>query len=203
MTGAARIRNVGLFTMPRTMRRPAVVGGGRVADDLAHRRTIVVIEPAAERVGQQLFGHRAREPIGRIEQQRAQARQPVDRGAAHRAAAGVHRLPRFVDGPPAANRVEVLEREAERIDHRVAAAAHRIAAMLGQPFADGRRRRSRLRFRQTRVDAGRRRRHGHAEDVVEQPFAAQHRRRAIRIGGRGQQRAVAPAARRADRGRAA
>ncbi len=73
---------------------------------------------------------------------------------------------------------------------RVAAVARRILSMLRQPLADRRRRRARLVLRQIGVHAGRRRRHRQAEDVVQQPFAAQHRRRPIGIRRRRQQRAL-------------
>ena len=53
---ASRIWNGTLRTMPRTIApKPVVVAGG-AADDGAHRRHVVVIEPAPERVGQQLLG---------------------------------------------------------------------------------------------------------------------------------------------------
>ena len=61
---AARIRNAGLFDNPQNERRPAVVVRRRVADDLSHGRPIVVLEPSAERIGQQFFGDGARKLLG-------------------------------------------------------------------------------------------------------------------------------------------
>src|ERR1700761_6380387 len=66
----------------------------------------------------------------------------------------------------------------------MAAVAGRIGAMLGEPFThsggggggDG----AGPGF-ESRVDAGRGRRNGSAEDIIQQPFAAKDRRSAIRI----------------------
>ncbi len=92
----------------------------------------------------------------------------VDRGA-------------FFGRPPAADRVESLQRQTRRIHQVVARGALRVGAMLGEALANG----------QVAVDCvvlegrhiGQRRRRRHAEQVVENPFAAQHRRRARGIGG--------------------
>ena len=111
----------------KNQRRPAIVLRRRGADDLTHGRPIVVLEPPAERVGQQLLGERGRELIGSLQQQRAKAREALDRRAAHRRADRIDRLAGFVDRAPAADGVEVLQRKARRIDHGVAAGAHRIA----------------------------------------------------------------------------
>ena len=70
------------------------------------------------------------------------------------------------------------------------AGARRIAPVLRQPVAYGERGGTRLGLRQSGVHAWGRRRHGQAEDVIQQPLAAEHGRCPIRIRGRGQQRAV-------------
>ena len=101
---------------PQNERRPAIVVGRRVADDPAHRRPIVVLEPAPERVRQELFGDGAGKLLGLLEQQRPQAGQAPRLRAAHRGPARVDRPARFVNGPPAADGVEILEREPRRID---------------------------------------------------------------------------------------
>src|SRR5262245_21099147 len=57
-----RLRN------PHDDRRPRKIVGRRGADDLPHRGTIVVLESAAERVREQLFGHRLGKAVGLFEQ---------------------------------------------------------------------------------------------------------------------------------------
>ena len=52
-----------------------------------------MLDPAAERVGQQLFGDRRGNCSRLLEQQRAQAAQPFDIRAAHRRAAASTGLP--------------------------------------------------------------------------------------------------------------
>ena len=52
---------------------------GRGVDDLPHGRPIVVLETPAERIGQQFFRERGREPIGILQQQLAKALEAVDR----------------------------------------------------------------------------------------------------------------------------
>src|SRR2546425_4962803 len=100
-------------------RRPAILVSGGVADDRSHGRTIVVLQPATERVRQKFFSDRSRKLLGLFEQQRPQSREALERRAAGRRAARVDGLARFVDGAPAANHVEILQREPERIDGRM------------------------------------------------------------------------------------
>ena len=83
--------------------------------------------------------------------------------------------------PPLADGVEVLQREAERVHPRVAARADRIGAVLLHPLAHRQRpcRRCSLSFERRHVRRRRRRRR--AEQVLEHPLAAHHRRGAVRI----------------------
>ena len=78
-----RIRKRRTVHDSKNERRPAIVLRRGGAHDLTHRRPIVILEPAAERVGQQLFGDGGRELIGPLQEQGAQARQALDRRAAH------------------------------------------------------------------------------------------------------------------------
>ena len=73
---------------------------------------------------------------------------PVDLRPARGRPGGVDRLARLVHGSPAADHVEVLERESQRIDDRVTTRAHGIVPVLREPLADGRRRRAGLGLRQ-------------------------------------------------------
>src|SRR5437016_9769592 len=50
----------GTLDNPKDQRRPAVLLRRRVADDFANRRLVVVIKPASDRIGQQLFGQGTR-----------------------------------------------------------------------------------------------------------------------------------------------
>src|SRR5262245_24467110 len=93
-------------------RREAVVLAARVVQDAPHRRHVVVLHAAAERVNHELLGQRLHE-LGRIVEQRfPQIDGPLDRPA-------IGELTRRVDRdaglavlvPPCADRIEVLERE--------------------------------------------------------------------------------------------
>ena len=90
---------------------------------------------------------------------------------------------------PGADGVEILQREAERIHQLVAAGAGRAGAVRSI--------RSRSVFgaasvlRLERRHVGERRRRRRAEQVLENPLAAQHRRRAIGVRGHHQDRALA------------
>ena len=106
-----------------------------------------------------------------------QIRDATESGSVEQRAGCVDRLT-LVHRAPAAHRVVVLEREADGIHQLVTAGACRIRAVLRQ--------RSRMvAFFPTFVASGghrsRRRRRRHAEHVIENPFAANDRRRARRI----------------------
>ena len=120
---------------------------------------------------------------------RRPARPSTDRSG-RGGARGIHGSPRLVNRPPSPDRIEMFEREAGRIDHRVAAGAGWIGPMQGETLADGRNLGAGPYLRQRGVDVRRRWRHLDAEDVVEQPFPAQHRRGAVGIRRGSQQRAV-------------
>src|SRR5436853_458549 len=142
--------------------------GRRIADNLPHRRPIAVLEPASEGVGQELFGDGARKLLGLLEQQRSQARQPLDLRTAQRRSARVDWLARFINSPPPADDIEILQREPHRIDDRVTAGTIRIRAVLRQPLAYRLRHGAWFVLRQVGVYARRRRRYSHAKNVVQQ-----------------------------------
>ena len=85
----------------------------RVANDPAHRRLIVILKPAAQRVGHEFFRDRARESVRLLEEEPAQSRKAVDFFTAGSCSARVYRLARFVDRAPAADDVEILKGETQ------------------------------------------------------------------------------------------
>ena len=81
-----------------------------------------------------------------------------------------------------ADRVEVLEREAQRIHDLVADGARRVRPVLFHPLAQRVRLAVVLVFLERR-HVGRRRQRRRAEQVVQDPFAAHHRRGSIGVRG--------------------
>src|SRR5262249_18537494 len=128
-----------------------------------------------------LFSERTRELLRIVEQRGTQARKALNFSPACRGAACVNRLPGFINCAPTANHIEILERESERIQHRMATVASWTRAMLGQSLTDRLRSRARLVVGEIRIDSWRRRRHGQAEDVVQEKFASKNGRSTIRI----------------------
>ena len=138
------------------------------------------LDAAAERVGHQLLGHRADEQLRPVENRLAQRDDAVNGRAVGQLSRRVDRTAGFLRAPRA-DRVEVLEREADRIHHLVAASrtsgwrdappSARAASSASDLL------RCRLQLRHVRW----RRRHRQAHDVLEDPFAAQHRRRSLGV----------------------
>ena len=106
----------------------------RVADDGADRRHVVVLDRPAERVGHQALGEAQKNRVRVLQQRRTQIRRTVDGRAVVHHARSDRRHAAVLDAP-LARRIEVLEREAERIDHPVARVARRVGAMLLHPLA--------------------------------------------------------------------
>jgi hypothetical protein len=131
------------------------------------------------------------ELIGPLEQRFAQLDGSRDGRPVDEHARGVDRLTRFaIHDAPAADGVEVLEREAERIDDAVARVARRVRTVRLEPRAHGARL---LPFDDLdeRLDVGRRRLGRRTEHVLEQPLAAQHRGSSIRVRGHEQHATLA------------
>ena len=97
--------------------------------------------------------------------------------------------PSYSLGPPAADRVEVLHRQPDRIHQHVARRAGRVRAMLYHPLAHRRHVILASGFLQRR-HAWRRRRRRRSDDVLEHPFAAKDRRRPVGVRGREQNAAL-------------
>src|SRR5262245_4756696 len=94
-------------------RRPAIVGGCRFAPDIPDRGPVVELEPSAQRVGQELLNHCPDELLAALEEQQPQPLRTLKGGAAEERCRGVDRGT-TVCSPPLADRIEVLEGEAER-----------------------------------------------------------------------------------------
>ena len=120
--------------------RKFVILRRRVAHDLADGRHVVVLARAAHRIGQKVFHKRLHELVGTAQQRLAEIVGPVDLRAVGQFAGGIDgRAGKAVLVSPHSGRVEVFEREAERIHHRVARRAGRARAMLRHQLADGER----------------------------------------------------------------
>ena len=103
-----------------------VILRGGAPDDAADDRHVDRLEPAAQRVNQQLFGDRAGEHVRPGQQrlpQRRRARRPCVPSASTPAASIAS--PSLVAVAPLPDGVEVLQREADRIDVAMARAAGR------------------------------------------------------------------------------
>ncbi len=149
--------------------------------------------PRPSAYGQQLLGHHLDELILVAHEHVAQAGHAVELRAVHHFAARVDRRA-LVERAPAAHGVEVLERDAHRLEDLVARRAHRVRAVhlerlphrghlhvtrgVGGPFHQRRHVRRRVRRR-------------HAQERLQEPLAARDRRRAGRVRRHRHQRALA------------
>ncbi len=146
----------------------------RRPDNFAHRRLIVILQPAPQRVRHQLFSIKKVERIGF-----AQVPALLSSGESWSifwlpaGAVGSTGLPASSMVVPSADDVGISG-ENPRIDHRMAAVARMICAMLGgfsrvcSGMVPG------LFWSVGTLVAGR---NGRAEDIIEQPFAASARAR--------------------------
>ena len=139
-----------------------------------------VFDATAERVGQQLLGQRARRTSPAASTGLAEATGPSTVVPSASWPDASTAPPSFLR-PPLADAVEVLEREAERIHHAVAARARRVLAVLLQPLAHATSAPRPLSFSFECRHVRRRRRAAACQDVLQDPLAAQHRRRPVRI----------------------
>ena len=105
-----------------------------------------VLDAAAERVGHQVLGEVSRKTSLWLSSAARRLGRAVQRVPSYMIAGRVDRHAVVLDAP-AAGDVEVLERQAERIDHPVARRARRVLAVLFHPLA----------HRQQLAAAGRRR----------------------------------------------
>jgi hypothetical protein len=131
---------------------------------------------------------RSDKDVGPRQNGRLQALDAVELTAVGQAARGVDRLALF-HAAPAPDGVVGLQGKAHRVHQLVAARAGRILAMLGQPLAHREAANRHAVFLQRRHVGGRRRRR-HAQNVVQYPLAANHRRGAGGVGGHRQDAGV-------------
>ena len=173
-------------------RRHPVVVLRRVSDDRADRRHVVVLDPAAERVGHQALGEAQDDRVLVLAAAR-RAGWPARRSCVPSYSTPTGSTGHFVVlDAPRAGRVVVLERQAERVDHAVARVARRVLAVLLHALAHRQRPAAAGRLHLVELGhVGRRRRRRAAEQHFHHPLAAIHRRRAIGVRRQHQDAAVA------------
>src|SRR5687767_5253755 len=107
----------------------------RLAHDAANRRRVVVLDAASERERQKVLRQRRGEQFGTAQQGVFQSGDPSVLRGAGQCAQRVDGLPVYFSLPPLSYRIEVLEREAHRVNRAVAAGAHGVATMRRQALA--------------------------------------------------------------------
>ena len=98
---------------------------------------------------------------------------PAELAAVGKSASCVYGLA-FFNGPPATDRIEILQRKADRVHQVMAARTGGIDTVLGQSLTDRKRCRHRIVLQRWHVWQRWRRRR--SKDVFENPLAANHRR---------------------------
>src|SRR3989442_12951575 len=92
-----------------------------VADDFANRRHVVVLHVSSERVYHQFFGDRLNELIGTLLEGLAKVARVANRSSIHELSGRIDERSRpTILRTPCADRVEILERESQRVHYRVA-----------------------------------------------------------------------------------
>ena len=137
------------------------------------------IETAAQRVGQQLLRHRADEDVGPAEQRLAQRHDAVDLGAVRQLARRVDRAAR--PRACARRRRRRSSRARSRSDPSPCGSSRRPDRRGAPPSARASCAASGLPRSPSAPARRRRRRRRRAEDVLENPFAAQDRRRPLGV----------------------
>ena len=147
-------------------------------------------EPPPQRKRHEILGKVLNQHAGPLQQRLPQVGRSGQRRAVVERARRVDRHA-VVPDPPCAGDVEVVQRQADRIDHAMARRARRIRAVLLHPLAHGAEP-SILRLR-GRLEVGHVRRRGRrrrAEQHFHHPLASKHRRRAVGVRGERQNAAV-------------
>src|SRR5262245_60807603 len=170
-------------------RRPAIAVTRSVARDAPHRGLVARVQASSERVGQQLLRERTREVFLMAGDEPSQSGDAFEACAVWKRARGING-DAVACRAPLAKRVEVLEREPQRIHAHVADRARWILPVRLHLLTDRHRLRVRVALVQQR-DIRRRRWRWRAENIVEQPSSAQNRRGPIWIRGHGQDAALA------------
>ena len=115
--------------------REPVVVAGEPGDDLVDGAAVGSVEAAAQGVGEHLLGEAAGERIAARPGARSSARRDHESSPAGQMSRGIDRLV-SVRGPPAADGVEVLEAEAERVHAAVARGTGRVGPVPFHPLAE-------------------------------------------------------------------
>ena len=152
---------------------------------------VVVLDPAAERVGQQVFGEAPGERLRAPEQRGPQVAGAFERRAVVEFAERLDRRARVAD-PPRSRHVEVLEREPDGVDEAVAGNAVRVGGVLLETLSHREeaavgRRVGFLQLGDVRRGRGRRR----AQQDLHHPLAPEHRRSAVGVRRQGEEAPVA------------
>ena len=178
-------------TMPRTNADRRYRASRRLPHQRAHGRHIGRGEPPTQRVGHQVLREGLHQHVGAREQRLPQVRGPAKRRAVIERARRVHRHA-VVPDAPRARHVEVVERQADRIDHPVTRVAGRVGPVLLHALANGPQAAVFGVGRGIEVgNVGRRGRRRRAEQHLHHPLAAEHRRCAVRVRRECQDAAVA------------
>jgi hypothetical protein len=117
------------------LRRETMVVARGFFLDFAHRSHIGNFQHPSGAIRKQILGERAEERIGVVQQRPAKAGRAVKFCPIEHLSPRVDGKPGIVD-PPRAHRIEILEREPDRVHHLVAGSAYRVGAMLFQSFAN-------------------------------------------------------------------
>ena len=161
---------------------------GSLAHDGADGGGVGRAEAAAEGEGEQLFREGGGEQIRAREQGLLQASHAGEGRTPPQGATSVDRT-MVLRGAPAADRIEMFQREADRVHHVVAAGAGGVRAVLGKAFADGQGGGDDLVIEGG--DVGGRRGRGRTGEVGEDPVAPNHGGGTGGVGGDREDAAVA------------
>src|SRR5207244_6381978 len=112
-----------------------ILRGRRFAPDLSNGREVVVIQPATEGVREQFLDDRIDELLAAAQQERPQPLGAFEWRTAKERGRRVDGCPRLALRAPLADRVEVLERESERVHRRMTCRAGGIFPVLLEPLA--------------------------------------------------------------------
>src|SRR3569833_2070261 len=175
---------------PQHNRHKTVVVLRRAAHDRTHGRHIGVIESSAQRIFKQFLGERQGELLRLLHEMFAHIRRATQLHPSELATRIDHRRGLMILVAPAADGIEVLKREPQRIEDAVALIARGIGAMSLHPLSYGLGLLAIHVFLQ-RFHARRRRMWRCARDVLQNPGAPLHRRGAVRVGGPHEEAALA------------
>jgi len=134
-------------------RRESIVVFGCIVRDRPDQWHILVLQTAADGIGQQLLRHGLCKQVAVARRELAQAPDAFERGAVVRDAGGIDRLA-GIRSPPLADAVEIFHGEPQRLEDLVARGAVRVDAMGLHARAHGFRRFARDRG-QIRIDSRR------------------------------------------------